>query len=59
MDDPTIEPRPPNAGFDRYEADRFGKFNGVDGYQIHFEDTRYTLSSRMPESLVRTTQLSS
>lgn len=39
MDDPTIEPRPPNAGFDRYEADRFGRFNGVYGYQIHFEFT--------------------
>lgn len=39
LDDPAIEPKPPNAGFDRYEADGFGRFNGVDGYQIHFEFT--------------------
>lgn len=39
VDDPTIEPQPPNAGFDRYEAFGFGKLNGVDGVQIYFELT--------------------
>lgn len=39
LDDPSIQPQPPNAGFDRYEADGFGKYNGIDGYQIHFEFT--------------------
>ena len=39
LDDPTIQPQPPNASFDRYEADGFGSVNGVSGYQIHFEFT--------------------
>ena len=39
LDDPTIQPQPPNAPFDRYEADGFGSVNGVSGYQIHFEFT--------------------
>jgi len=37
LDDPAIAPKPPNAGFDTYEASGFGKFNQVDGYQIYFE----------------------
>lgn len=39
LDDPSIQPQPPNAPFDRYEADGFGTYNGVSGYQIHFEFT--------------------
>lgn len=39
LDDPSIQPPPPAAPFDRYEADGFGSVNGVEGYQIHFEFT--------------------
>jgi hypothetical protein len=39
LDDPTIQPQPPSAPFDRYEADGFGSYNGVSGYRIHFEFT--------------------
>ena len=39
IDDPAIAPKPPSAPFDRYEADGFGSYNGVDGYQIHLEFT--------------------
>lgn len=39
LDDPTIAPKPPNAGFDRYEAFGIGKLNGVDGAEVYFELT--------------------
>jgi hypothetical protein len=39
IDDPKIQPQPPAAPFDRYEADGYGSYNGVPGYQIHFEFT--------------------
>jgi hypothetical protein len=39
IDDPTIQPQQPKASFDKYEADGYGSYNGVPGYQIHFEFT--------------------
>lgn len=39
LDDPSIEPSPPNAGFDRYEAHGTGSYNGEDGATIYFEFT--------------------
>jgi len=37
LDDPTIAPKPPNAGFDTYEAFGLGKLNQISGYEIYFE----------------------
>ena len=35
-DDPTIDPRPPVAGFDTMHGRGVGKYNGVYGYQAEF-----------------------
>ena len=35
-DDPTIDPRPPVAGFDTMHGIGVGKYNGVDGYRVEF-----------------------
>lgn len=39
IDDPKMQPQPPTAPFDRCGADGYGSYNGVPGYQIHFEFT--------------------
>lgn len=34
--DPSIDPRPPQAGFNVYEAGGYGRFNGEDGYFLEW-----------------------